>query len=760
MGLIKRIFLAALVWVVAGSVVPQKVSAQSGTLTDDGFVSANATTQLINIKGQGPALIVAGSSATVGSTQVGTTKIYLKFQLQSSLPSSAAAENVAKATLKLFASTGTNPSGSMDLYAITSSWSESTLSSSAQPSLASTPFATGISVSGANSFVVIDVTTLVQEWLRSAANGGLENDGIALVAHSSSSYAAFDSKEGIVTSHEPRLEIVLVNSGPQGAPGPTGPQGLTGPSGPAGASGATATVQVGTTLTVPEGTPASVLNGGTANAAVLNFLIPQGQTGAAGPPGPAGINNRGAWNAANAYSVSDAVSDQGSFWIAVQVVPANMPNSEPSSTNTNWQLLAAQGAAGTAGAPGPAGPAGLPGPMGLPGIPGPVGPMPTGTALTTDSNTFNGNQTVNGSLILKGPGSGVQFADGSVLSSAAAVGVPAGFMIMGPAPVPPPGYTLGGAFNVGDLWSAVSPMPTGRFNLASADLNGKIYAIGGSFTWTTVEVYNPTTDTWATAAPLPTTRSGLGAAAVNGKIYAIGGIDINGQPQTTMEVYDPTQDSWTSIIAIIDRGLEAGPLVVTYASLPTARSQLAVTVLNGKIYAMGGEDASGTNLNTVEVYDPSTNKWSAAAPLPTGASGLAATAVNGKIYAMGGFAPGKLNTLQVYDPSSDSWSSAASMPTPKADLSAATLNGKVYAIGGLIDTPTTFNGPTNTVDVYDPATDVWRSAAPMLNSRGQFGACTVSGFIYAFGGSLPFVSFTGAAEQYFPSARQYLFLKN
>lgn len=759
MTLAKRVFLLVLVWVVAGLVVGQKAAAQSGTLTDDGFVSTNSTTQLINAKGQGPALVFAGSSAAVGSTQVGTTRAYLKFQLQSSLPPSAAAANVAKATLKLFASTGATPSGAMDLYAITSSWSESTLSSSAQPSLASTPFATGISVGSANSFVVVDVTTLVQEWLRGAANGGLDNDGIALVAHSSSSYAAFDSKEGIVTSHEPRLEIVLMNGGPQGAAGPTGPQGLTGPSGPAGAPGTAATVQVGTTLTVPQGTPASVLNGGTANAAVLNFLIPQGLTGATGPQGPAGINNRGAWNATNAYSVNDAVSDQGSFWMAVQAVSANTPNSEPSNTNASWQLLAAQGAAGTAGAAGPAGPAGAQGPMGLPGIPGPVGPMPAGAALTTSPNTFNGDQTVNGSLILKGTGAGVQFADGSALSSAAAAGVPPGFMIMGPAPMAPPGYTLGGALNIGDFWSSVSPMPTGRFNLACAELNGKIYTIGGSFTWVTVEVYDPATDTWSTAASLPS-RAALGAAAVNGKIYAIGGIDDNGLPQSTMEVYDPTKNSWTSIIEVIDRGLSQGPLIVTYAPLPTARSELAVTLLNGKIYAIGGQDATGANLNTVEVYDPSTNKWSAAAPLPTAASALAAAAVNGKIYVLGGFGPGTLNTLQVYDPTTASWSSAASMPTPRAFLSAATLNGKVYAIGGLINTPTTSNGATNTVDVYDPATDTWKSAAPMVSPRGQFGACAASGFIYAFGGIGQLGGFINAAEQYFPIGKLYLFLKN
>jgi len=73
-------------------------------VTDDAFASTNSTTQLANLNGQGISLLVAGSSATVGSVHVGTTKTFIKFQLQSSLPPAAAAANVAKATLKLLRS--------------------------------------------------------------------------------------------------------------------------------------------------------------------------------------------------------------------------------------------------------------------------------------------------------------------------------------------------------------------------------------------------------------------------------------------------------------------------------------------------------------------------------------------------------------------------------------------------------------------------------------------------------------------------------
>lgn len=63
--------------------------------------------------------------------------------------------------------------------------------------------------------------------------------------------------------------------------GPTGPQGPIGPAGPA-------TISVGTTVTGNPGESASVTNSGTDESAILNFVIPQGPTGAEGPMGPIG----------------------------------------------------------------------------------------------------------------------------------------------------------------------------------------------------------------------------------------------------------------------------------------------------------------------------------------------------------------------------------------------------------------------------------------------------------------------------------------
>jgi N-acetylneuraminic acid mutarotase len=89
--------------------------------------------------------------------------------------------------------------------------------------------------------------------------------------------------------------------------------------------------------------------------------------------------------------------------------------------------------------------------------------------------------------------------------------------------------------------------------------------------------------------------------------------------------------------------------------MPSARAILAAAAVNGKIYAIGGGYGSGGNLvalSTVEVYDPSTNTWSSAASMPTARSWLGATDVNGLIYAIGGLGAAitQVNTVEQYAP--------------------------------------------------------------------------------------------------------------
>ena len=71
--------------------------------------------------------------------------------------------------------------------------------------------------------------------------------------------------------------------------------------------------------------------------------------------------------------------------------------------------------------------------------------------------------------------------------------------------------------------------------------------------------------------------------------------------------------------------------------MPTARFGLSTSVVDGKIYTIGGgQSPYGTYLSTVEAYDPATDTWTRKTDMPTHRSGHAVAVVNGKIYVIGG----------------------------------------------------------------------------------------------------------------------------
>jgi hypothetical protein len=323
-----RLLSLSLVLLAALMLFPCAARAQQGTLTDAAYTSSSPQNSNNG----------SSNSLSVGIGSKTTTNTYLKFKLTTSLPSGTAASNVAKATLKLYVSSLSSP-GSFDVYRIDGSWNERTITYATAPSLGSLEVS-AVPVSANNVFVAIDVTQLVKDWLSGPANGGIANNGIAVVPNTSGAVVTFDSKESTTTSHEPRLEIVLVNQGPQGPAGPVGPSGpqgskgdtgLSGPTGPQGPQGAT-------------GTQGS--KGDTGPSGATGPQGPQGPTGAVGATGSQGpvgqgYNWRGNWDTTIAYAAYDSVFYDGSSYVAISPSSGIAPNTD----TTKWNLMAQQGAA-------------------------------------------------------------------------------------------------------------------------------------------------------------------------------------------------------------------------------------------------------------------------------------------------------------------------------------------------------------------------------------------------------------------------------
>jgi hypothetical protein len=162
----------------------------------------------------------------------------------------------------------------------------------------------------------------------------------------------------------------------------------------------------------------------------------------------------------------------------------------------------------------------------------------------------------------------------------------------------------------------------------------------------------------------------------------------------------------------------------TKASMHVARSDLGVAVVNGKIYAIGGNTESGYMPNSEgndykalgwiaaanEEYNPETDTWTLKTSMPTPRCNFAISTFENKIYCIGGiinWASGLISYTganEVYDPAVDKWETKTPMPTP-ASATANVANGKIYVIGG---------GSNETLNqVYDPATDTWTTKKGM-----------------------------------------------
>ena len=275
-----------------------------------------------------------------------------------------------------------------------------------------------------------------------------------------------------------------------------------------------------------------------------------------------------------------------------------------------------------------------------------------------------------------------------------------------------------------DTWERRADMPTARAAVSVSVVDGKIYAIGGAEKkkyqvprgfgvevkeLSTVEMYDPATDTWTQKADMPTPRE-TSTCVVDGKIYAIGGAASTNYKKNkpwrlaTVEVYDPATDTWAKV-----------------RDMNHARAYAALSVVNGEIYAMGGtgwpwiQGQPGPYLSSVEVFNPKTNQWQEKMGMAAPKTEHTASVINGKIYVMGGFVQeGKeskskfLSTVEIYDPTTDRWTQDPDMLIGKSGHETEVIDGQIYIFGG---DSLGVNGPLTSVEVYDP-----REVARRINS--------------------------------------------
>ncbi len=258
----------------------------------------------------------------------------------------------------------------------------------------------------------------------------------------------------------------------------------------------------------------------------------------------------------------------------------------------------------------------------------------------------------------------------------------------------------------------------------------------GVISWQAVtgqsQTVSPATDSWGKAAPLLEAVGEQAVAQLNGKIYLIGG-KLEGKGYVgTVQVYDVATDTW-----------EWG------TPLPVAINHNVAAVVNGKIYSIGGQTqtpkAGGAPTDVSFEYDPSTQQWRTRAPLLVRRTAGAVAVVNDRIYVVGGRTPphgeAGYDDFAVYDPATDTWTRLPHLPTRRHHLSAVAIDGKIYVAGGtLIVGQGEYGddgGTTNILEIFDPATNTWSQGQPMPVAREAASGIAANGCFHIFAGEVP-----------------------
>lgn len=316
--------------------------------------------------------------------------------------------------------------------------------------------------------------------------------------------------------------------------------------------------------------------------------------------------------------------------------------------------------------------------------------------------------------------------------------------------------TAGAALADG-YWRRAPELLDARAGLAAVELNGRVYAAGGSGLTvpnSTVEVYDPSTLQWRDDSSLPRGLERFGLAAVGGRLYAAGGYaasdqvgasgnDLAGYRRPEFEPLRPSAEMWS---------LDPREGVwQRETAMPGPKASFQLVALGGLLYAIGGEDGT----DGVFIFDPASRSWSViGAPSEITRRGAAAVAMDGHIYFIGGVDEGVVTgRVDIFDPETGSWTIGPALPEPRAGHAAAALDGRIHIAGGRSESLST---TLSSHLVLDPESGGWREEAALESPRTDAAMVAINGELMVIGGGAGggfFAPFTaiGATDIFTPA---------
>ncbi len=158
----KRLDLLSAMLAAGAMLAPAMGWAQQPVLVGDSQISSAAATTKY------------GANATMNISP--GNSVLMQFNLADMLPAGTTAAQVLKARLIVFTD-GVTTGGTVNLYQVTSTWSEGTVTYATKPTIAGAA-AASISIGANTTFHDFNATTLVQNWITTPAN----NFGVELQA--------------------------------------------------------------------------------------------------------------------------------------------------------------------------------------------------------------------------------------------------------------------------------------------------------------------------------------------------------------------------------------------------------------------------------------------------------------------------------------------------------------------------------------------------------------------------------------------------
>ncbi|WP_019911913.1 Kelch repeat-containing protein [Paenibacillus sp. HW567] len=178
---------------------------------------------------------------------------------------------------------------------------------------------------------------------------------------------------------------------------------------------------------------------------------------------------------------------------------------------------------------------------------------------------------------------------------------------------------------------------------------------------------------------------------------------------------------------------------VTKNPMSEGVTNMRVITVNGDMYRIGGYTSDSTKVESsdkVYKYEPINDAWIPKASMHVKREYFAIAESGGKIYVFGGQQHTNkftvaLNSVEEYDPVTNVWTVKQDMPTGRMGMSAATVNGKIYVISGIVG-ENTLTSPV--VEEYNPITNSWTKKKDIPTRRWTYGIGVYSNKIYIIGG--------------------------